>query len=264
MSRLGSSLLRLGGSSSRCASRLLAPPAMLRSPLPRAAASGGLLAQVPGRSFAVLAAVTSGQQHRCRSSPIAAAVVGQPAIVAVAAPLAATQQVRHKKGNRRVRPGKKRTRNTPHAGRGNYVWWQPLLPALALERVPHMRGKGRALKLAQQRKQQMIWRHAIRKEGQRRNKIFKAVKREKEKDKVRAVYREYGEMLRQRFLDAQEAAASSADGSTAEVVVDDGWRPKFTGEPRKLPARVRGWAGGTGRESRWDRKAPAETTDEAA
>lgn len=265
MSRF-SSLLRFGASSSsRCVSRLIGSPALLRSPLPRSASIGSLLIQGPARSFALLTAAGP-LQHRCCSSPIAAAVVGQPALVAAAAPLAATQQVRHKKGNRGVRPGRPRSRGGPHAGRGNYVWWQPLLPAMAAERVPDMKGKGRKLKLNQIRRQQVIWNHAIRKEGVRRNKIFKMVKREKESEKVMEVYRQYGEILRQRALAAQEAGGADAHERGVDLsgkLVDD-WRPDLTSPlGRKLPARTRGWAGGTGRESRWGGKGPAETAGTA-
>ena len=92
------------------------------------------------------------------------------------------------------------------------------------------------------------------------------VKREKESEKVMAVYQQYGEILQQRALAAQEVGLADAQVGAADLsgkLVDD-WRPDLTSKRgRKLPARTRGWAGGTGRESRWGGKTPTETADKA-
>ena len=133
-----------------------------------------------------------------------------PALPGLASPL--VQQVRHRLSNnnygqRKSKPGR------PHAGRGNAVWWQPLLPALAAERCPEVEGKGNRRKKMQQRKQQSIWDHARRKEGHRRAKIFAQLKREKEDEKVRQVYRDYAEMLRAKAL--AEGSAATAAGEEA-------------------------------------------------
>ena len=96
------------------------------------------------------------------------------------------------------------------AGRGNGVWWQPLLPALAPELVPNTPGKGNRKKKMQQRRAQSVTDHARRKEGHRRAAIFRRWKYEAETDKVRQVYRDYAEILRAQAL-AQ--APTSGDGS---------------------------------------------------
>ena len=67
-----------------------------------------------------------------------------------------------------------------------------------------MAGTGNRRKKYQKRYQQREWTHAIRNEGIRRNAIFNQLKSEKENDKVREVYRQYGEMLQQKALKQQQ------------------------------------------------------------
>jgi hypothetical protein len=120
-------------------------------------------------------------------------------------------QVRH------ARPmNAKQTPPPRRPGKSNAQWWQPLLPALAAERCPEVEGKGNRRKKMQQRKQQSVWDHARRKEGQRRSQIFAQLKREKEDEKVRQVYRDYAEMLRAKAIAdagvAEEARARDGQG----------------------------------------------------
>lgn len=121
-----------------------------------------------------------------------------PLAAAIASPLLFLNQVRHRR-----------------AGNKNGVWWQPLLPALAAEKCPEVEGKGKRRKRFQQRVQQSKWSHAIRIEGTRRNKIYETLKKERETERIRELYREYGEMLRQKALkkmaETEAAATSAAD-----------------------------------------------------
>ena len=236
----------------RGAARLLAARTVIGPSFTRVGAVSSSFAVPQSRSFALLSAVSPPLR---RPSAVTAAVIGPPALITEAAPLALTQQVRHKKGNRRVplagnfRP---KVKNTPYAGRGNFVWWQPLLPAMAPLRVRPMEGSGRSLKRAMQKQQQIIWNHAIRKEGKRRNAIFKQVKREKEQEKVMAVYAQYGEILRQRALAAKAEAekAKESDPSVdieafVEAVMAKYPKPDMTSTfGRKLPARTLSTAAG--------------------
>ena len=172
------------------------------------------------RSFSLLAAI---QQKPSRPPAIAAMLAPVPDVstAMLGAPAAVTVQVRFKKGNRRqrklphtrfsVRP---RTRGRTGAD-NNAQWWQPLLPALAAKKYPHehlnLTGSIQHRKEVMKRWQQSFWHAAIRKEGARRNKLFKQAKREREQEKVHAVYRQYGEILRQRALEQQAAAGPKAD-----------------------------------------------------
>lgn len=128
-----------------------------------------------------------------------------PLAAAIASPLLFLNQVRHRR-----------------AGNKNGVWWQPLLPALAAEKCPEVQGKGKRRKRYQQRVQQSKWSHAIRIEGTRRNKIYETLKKESEADRIRELYREYGEMLRQKALKkmAETEAATSADASATPAPGD--------------------------------------------
>jgi len=96
-----------------------------------------------------------------------------------------------------------------YAGRGNAVWWQPLLPALAPELVPNTPGKGTRKKKMQQRRAQSVTDNARRKEGHRRSSIFRTLKDEAHTDRVRETYRDYAEMLRVRAVRGD----SSDDGA---------------------------------------------------
>ena len=122
---------------------------------------------------------------------------------------------------RRLAGQKKQTKNTPRSGRGTGVWWQPLLPAMAKDRCDHMLpkpkpGSGRNGKRARAlvREQQKIWTHAVRIEGTRRARIYKQAKIEREGDRVKAVYREFADILRARAL-SQKAAEDAAGATTA-------------------------------------------------
>lgn len=86
------------------------------------------------------------------------------------------------------------------ARNGDRGWWQPVLPALAKTMCPGTYGKGGRRKKMQQRQQQIISMHARRKEGTRRNTIKRALKDQAELNKVREIYRQYGEILRAKAL----------------------------------------------------------------
>ena len=135
---------------------------------------------------------------QCGRAPAAVASAAA-APVAASAPL--LQLLRHK-GNR--------------AGRGNGVWWQPLLPALAPQLVPETPGKGNRKKKMQQRRAQSVTDHARRKEGHRRSAIFAQLNREAHHDRVRQVYRDHAELLRRGALEGSGGAPSGAGGATGE------------------------------------------------
>lgn len=80
-------------------------------------------------------------------------------------------------------------------------WWQPVLPALASIAVPHALGKGNRRKKMQQKAYQIICMHARRKEGTRRNQILRKLAWQKHLEKIRGVYREYGELLRRKAVE---------------------------------------------------------------
>ena len=86
----------------------------------------------------------------------------------------------------------------PHAGKGNAVWWQPLLPALAAERCANIGGQGsNDAKRNQIRRQQSLWDVAKRKEMDRRRAIFNALDRDAHMDRVRGQYARYADFLRE-------------------------------------------------------------------
>lgn len=103
------------------------------------------------------------------------------------------------------------------AGNSNGVWWQPLLPALAKEQCPDVEGKGNRRKRMQQRQQQRLWNVAIRREGVRRNAVFEQHKREREAEKVKEVYRQYGEMLQEKALRLQQQQQQHAEGAETDA-----------------------------------------------
>ena len=111
------------------------------------------------------------------------------------------------------------------AGKGNGVWWQKLLPALAnAESFPEVEGsRSNRLKKMRQRRQQSVWDHAKRKEGHQRSKIFAQLKRDKEDDKVRAVYAEYAEILRAKAL-AKQAEGDGEAAAAGDEAAAAGWR----------------------------------------
>ena len=142
-----------------------------------------------------------------------------------------SNQVRHRKAyikhRWKPRPGRM-------AGKGNAVWWQPLLPALATERAHMIGGQGgNDRKKNQQRYQQSLWDTAKRIESERRTAIFNTLKRDARMEKVKAVYSQYADFLReypngfkpspsrrqQKILGAQAAleakAAAAADPPVA-------------------------------------------------
>lgn len=97
-------------------------------------------------------------------------------------------------------------------------WWQPVLPAMANLVVPDLPGKhgSTAHKKAQQRKQQAIADAARRKEGARRNRVLRALKKEKLREKTFDVYRQYADILRAKALSAPPAASAADDGHDAD------------------------------------------------
>ena len=105
-------------------------------------------------------------------------------------------QVRHRKAGPKDRWPNKPGR--PHAGRGNAVWWQPLLPALAAERCKATGGQGsNDAKRNQIRRQQSVWDVAKRKEMTRRRAIFNALDRDTLTDRIKQEYERYADFLRQ-------------------------------------------------------------------
>lgn len=211
--------------------RAAAAPSLL---LPRLTAA---VAAPSSRSFALLAAAApSPSSSALRRRPLVATMLAPPGVTTpmLGAPAAVMLQARFLKpvgrrrakinfgfGKRRRLAGqKKQTKNTPRSGRGTGVWWQPLLPAMAKDRCDHMLpkpkpGSGRNGKRARAlvREQQKIWTHAVRIEGTRRARIYKQAKIEREGDRVKAVYREFADILRARAL-SQKAAEDAAGATT--------------------------------------------------
>ena len=105
-------------------------------------------------------------------------------------------QVRHRMGGPKDRWPNKPGR--PHAGKGNAVWWQPLLPALAAENCKATGGQGaNDAKRNQIRRQQSVWDVAKRKEMARRRRIFNTLDRDTMTDKIKSEYAKYADFLRQ-------------------------------------------------------------------
>ena len=98
------------------------------------------------------------------------------------------------------------------AGKGNAVWWQPLLPALAPYLVPNTPGKGNRKKKMQQKRAQTVTNHAIRIEGQRRSRIFSELKKLAHHEKVREVYRDYAAQLARGATSSGMAGGPAATG----------------------------------------------------
>ena len=132
------------------------------------------------------------------------------------------QQVRHRKAFIKWRWPHK---GLNHAGKGNAVWWQPLLPALAAEKCGWVKGQSnRDTKQNQMRMQQRLWDHAKRKEMTRRRAIFNELKLDARRDQIKSTYAEYADFLREhpqgftpspsrREQKLRAAAASAAEAS---------------------------------------------------
>jgi hypothetical protein len=122
-----------------------------------------------------------------------------PAAPCFASPLAI--QVRHRISSVNYASGQHRKHKAgrPHAGKGNAVWWQPLLPALAAERCPDVGSSKRTndKKRKQQRAQQAMWDRAKWTEMQRRRAIFNTLKRDAAIDETRRTYAEFADFLRE-------------------------------------------------------------------
>jgi len=120
--------------------------------------------------------------------------------------------LRHMKPDKSValRRGKWIYKSGRQDGQRNGVWWQPMHRALAPEVAPYLEGKGNQRKKLQQRQQQRVFDTARRKEGVRRNRMFKQLNQERVQEEVRQVYRRWGELLRQNAL--QRAASDPAAG----------------------------------------------------
>ena len=85
-------------------------------------------------------------------------------------------------------------------------WWQPILPALAAEMYPNVKGKtGRLIKRQQTRMQQSYSMAHRRIEGRKRNLILRENKLQRVHDEVKEVYNKYAQILRADALKAKGA-----------------------------------------------------------